>query len=94
MKLYKNLLRWYLNKQGMRVAIELAAAMREYKTRLALHGKSAYIYADVLAPMAGRVESLTVELEFINAKRDRIKATTGLPVIEPDLLDTSKEAGK
>ena len=91
MKLYRKLRRYWLNRQGMRVAIELAAVMREYKTRIALHGKAAYIYADVLAPMAGRIDALTVRLEFINAQRDRLKTSAtmiGLPVIDPSMLET------
>lgn len=66
MNLVRIIRRHWLARRGMRVALELAAVHREYQTRVALHGNFAYIYADVLAKLAGRVEALTLELELIN----------------------------
>lgn len=92
MKLYRKLRRYWLNRQGTRIAIELAAANREYQTLVALYGRTAYIYADKLAALSGRVEALITELDFINAKRDALKspAVIGLPVIDPRLMEVKQ----
>lgn len=92
MKLYRKLRRYWLQRQGMRVAIELSSVNREYQTLVALYGRTAYIYADKLSAMSGRVEALITELEFINAKRDSFKerALIALPVIDESLLGEGK----
>lgn len=68
MKIIDRVERFFLKRKAVRVALELAAIHREYRTRLAIHGGSAYIYAQELAQMAGRVDALTLELELTNRR--------------------------
>jgi hypothetical protein len=48
------------------VARRLVEAEAVYTTRLAIHGRTAYIYYDELSKMKGAVEVLIFDLERLN----------------------------
>lgn len=66
----KRLWRWWLKRQAEDVARRLVEAEAIYSTRVAIHGRTAYIYYDELSKMKGAVEVLIFDLELLN---DRLK---------------------
>jgi len=66
----RRLWRWWLKRQAKDVARRLVEAEAIYSTRVALHGRSSYIYYDELSKMKGAVEVLIFDLELLN---DRLK---------------------